>query len=296
MNRFAQPLTLLAASLALAPLAHATEGGGTVVPVGVQTIASGLLQSPGDYLLNYNLWQTAGDFAGADGKNTLPGGRLRVEVHSVRYLHVFENATFLGATPAFEVASAYVDSRLTSPYFSGVDNALGDTSFGPSLGWHGQALHQMVSALLVAPTGSYDRNQPVNVGRNYYALQLDYAVTGFFGPGFEASAMNKVVINRRNPDTKYKSGTETDVDYALNWHPTREAFVGVGGYWHRQWSDDKVDGAVYENGDRLRDLTVGPQAGWATDRFGGYVAWQKQVDSVNTTKGNLLWVNAFYKF
>ena len=296
MKRFTRPLMFLAASIGFTPLVSATEGGGTVVPVGVQTIASGVLQAPGDYLLNYNLWMTANKFADANGNNALPGGRLRVEAHSLRYLHVFEGATLFGATPAFEVATAYVDSRLNSTYVNGRDHALGDTSFGPSLGWHDANLHQMASALLVAPTGSYDNTRTVNIGRNYYALQLDYAVSYFFGPGIEASAMTKVIFNRRNPATDYKSGTESDVDYALNWHPTREAFVGLGGYWHRQWTDDKVAGVVYDGGHRVRDLAIGPQAGWATDRYGVYVAWQKQIDSANTTKGNLLWVNAFFKF
>jgi len=70
MKRTVHPRTLVLAALGIASPAFATEGGGTVVPIGVQTIASGSLQSPGDYLLNYNLWNTADDFAGPGGKNT----------------------------------------------------------------------------------------------------------------------------------------------------------------------------------------------------------------------------------
>ena len=276
--------------------AHATEGGGTVVPIGVQTVASGALQPAGDYLLTYNTWVRGEQLADATGNDAVPDFRLRVQAHAVRYLHVFDGTTLWGGTPAFEVAAARVNTSVSSRFFGGRDSGLGDTSIGPSLGWHGQTLQQMVSALVVVPTGSYDKARTVNVGRNYYALQLDYAVTAFTAFGLEASAMNKIVLNRRNNATGYKSGSELDIDYAVNQHLPYDLFVGVGGYLHRQFTDDTVDGARYDDGHRVRDFTVGPQAGWGTPTHGVYVAWQHQEGVRNAAKGDLLWVNGFFRF
>jgi hypothetical protein len=279
-----------------ATTAHATEGGGTVVPIGVQTIVSGVMQDPGDYLLTYNTWVHAGHLPDANGADTVPDFRLRVQAHSLRYLHVFDSFRILGGTPAFEIASARVNSAVSSAYFSGHDTGLGDTSLGPSLGWHSPDLHQQIAALVVVPTGSYDKTKTDNVGRNYYALQLDYALTYFFGFGEEVSAMNKVVINRSNPATHYRSGTELDIDYALNQHLPHDFFVGVGGYLHRQFSDDTQDGQVYAGGYRVKDFAIGPQVGWGTPRYGGYLAWQHQATARNTAQGDLLWLNMFVKF
>jgi hypothetical protein len=292
-------LTALAtASLLAFPLtqAYATEGGGTVVPIGVQTIATGVLQAPGDYLLNYNTWVNANKLADGNGDSSLPGASLRVEAHSLRYLHVFQDAKIAGGDLAFEVATAYVKNSLYSNFVNGEDSGIGDTSFGPSIGWHGQQYHHMVSLLAVAPTGSYDPNKVMNVGRNYYALQADYAGTWFFAPHWELSGMLKLVFNRKNKDTGYRSGTETDVDYAVNYHIDDNWFAGVGGYAHNQLTNDTINGVDYDGGHRVRDLAIGPQIGWGTRQYGIYVAWQKQVVARNTSQGDLLWVNAFFRF
>lgn len=289
-------LTTLALASLASTAAHATEGGGTVVPIGVQTIATGLLQEPGDYLLNYNQSVTANKITDARGNSSLPNAYLSVAAHSLRYLHVFDGVKIAGADLAFEVATAYVDSSLRTAYFSGKDSGIGDTSFGPSLGWHSQDYHQMVSLLLVAPTGSYDKSRNVNVGRNYYALQADYAMTWFFARGWELSAMLKFVFNAKNNATNYKSGIETDIDYALNYHFSREWFAGIGGYAHNQLTDDTLNGVSYNGGNRVRDLAIGPQIGWGTPKYGAYLAWQHQTTARNTAKGDLVWLNAFYKF
>jgi hypothetical protein len=288
--------TTIAASI-LINTAHATEGGGTVVPIGVQTIASGVLQDPGNYLLNYNTWVYANSFPGNDGKNTLPDGDLRVQAHSLRYLHVFDNLKIAGGDTAFEIASAYVTSTLSSPFVNGHDSGIGDTSFGPSIGWHSPTFHQMVSLLAVVPTGSYNAQRAVNVGRNYYALQADYAASWFFARQWELSGMLKFVFNGKNHSDGYKSGVETDLDYALNYHFSNGIFAGAGGYWHNQLSNDTLNGnVVNEDGYRVRDLAIGPQIGWGTQRYGGYVAWQHQIYARNTAKGDLLWLNCFVKF
>jgi len=296
-SKYQLVIQIAVAALFASQGAHATEGGGTVVPIGVQTIASGVLQDPGDYLLNYNTWVYANNFPGNDGKNTLPDGDLRVQAHSLRYLHVFNDLKLFGGDTAFEIASAYVSSTLSSAYVNGHDNGVGDTSFGPSIGWHSPTLHQMVSLLAVLPTGSYDPNRAVNAGRNYYALQADYAVSWFFARQWEASAMMKFVFNAKNRSDGYKSGVESDLDYAVNYHFANGIFAGVGGYWHDQLSNDTLNGLIV-NGDgyRVRDVAVGPQLGWGTQKYGGYVAWQHQVYARNTAKGDLLWVNAFFKF
>ncbi len=284
-------------SAALAGAAHATEGGGTVVPIGVQTIASGVLQDPGDYLLNYNTWIFASSFPNNDGKNSLPDGNLRVQAHSLRYLHVFENFKIAGGDTAFEIASAYVDSNLGSLYATGHNSGIGDTSLGPSIGWHSATFHQMVSLLAVLPTGSYEATRAVNVGRNYYALQADYAASWFFARGWELSGMFKMIFNAKNHSDGYKSGIETDLDYAVNYHMPYGFFAGVGGYWHNQLTNDTLNGNVVDsNGYRVRDIAVGPQIGWGTQKYGGYLAWQHQVYARNTSKGDLLWLNAFVKF
>jgi hypothetical protein len=276
--------------------ARATEGGGTTVPLGVRTIATGVLQEPGDYLLTYNNWVTAHTLADGNGDNSLPGASLKVEAHSLRYVHVFQDLKIAGGNTSFEVATAYVKNSLSSAFVNGEDSGIGDTVFGPAIGWHSPQYHQLLSLLVVAPTGSYDAKRALNVGRNYYALQADYAGTWFFAPHWELSGMLKFVFNQKNKDTGYRSGTETTSDFAVNYHIDDNWFAGVGGYAHNQLTSDTINGVDYDGGHRVRDFAVGPQIGWGTRQYGIYLAWQKQLVARNTAKGDLVWLNAFVKF
>ncbi|MBB3211691.1 hypothetical protein FHW67_000939 [Herbaspirillum sp. Sphag1AN] len=288
----------VAATLAatFAPAVQATEGGGSVVPVGVQTIMTGVLQEPGDYLLTYNEWIKSYKITDSKGNNALPGASLSVAVHALRYLHVFDDIHILGGTPAFETSSSYVESSLSSLYGSSSAKGGGDLEVGGSIGWHGQNYHQMVSLLTISPTGAYDANRSVNIGRNYYALQLDYAMTWFFAPDWELSALAKLVYNAKNNATNYRSGVEFESDYALNYHIGPQWFAGLGGYLHNQLTDDTKNGVSYNGGNRVRELVIGPQFGWGTEKYGAYAAWQRQVVARNAAKGDVIFINGFYKF
>lgn len=281
--------------------AQATESGGSVYPLGVQTVLSGLMPAPGNYLLNYNTVVHSNALNDNQGDPSLPNAKLRVEAHALRYLHIFKGITFANANVGFEAAAAYTRVRLTAhaaPYLNidSQDSGIGDLTIGPSLGWHGRNTHQLVAFLVTLPTGSYDANRHVNVGRNYTALQLSYAVTHFI-KGLEISTMFKGIYNFKNQKTNYKSGIETDVDYGINYHFRSPWFVGIGGYWHEQLTDDTVNGqAVNGNGNRVREFTAGPKVGYGSPKGGIYLSVTHKFYSRNTSNGNQIWLNDFIKF
>ncbi|BBA43876.1 MULTISPECIES: SphA family protein [Burkholderia] len=277
--------------------AQATENGGSVYPLGVQTVANGLMMAPGDYLLSYNQWIHANKIVDGSGKNALPDPKLNVEAHALRYLHVFENLKIAGGNLSLEADWSYVDSKLNTPFFKAHASGFGDLTVGPSIGWHSPTFHQQVSLLATLPTGSYDAKSALNIGRNYYAVTADYAFTWFFAPQWELSSMFMVIANGKNRDDGYKSGIETNVEFSLDHFFPNRWFAGVGGYWHNQLTDDTLNGQAFNgNGNRVRDFAIGPQVGYATDKVGVYLAWQHQVYVRNAAKGDRLWLNAFIKF
>ncbi|MEQ5836538.1 transporter [Marinobacter sp. NFXS9] len=280
---------------------NATESGGSVYPLGVQTVMPGVMFSPGNYLLSYNTWVHSNALNDNDGHSSLPNAELDVEAHALRYLHIFEGIDFAGANVGFEAAAAYTDVSLEAyqpPYLDIDANAsgIGDLTIGPSLGWHGAKTHQQAVFLVTLPSGTYDEDNQVNVGRNYTALQLSYGITHFMGP-LELSALFKGIYNFENHDTNYKSGAETVMDYGINFHFRNNWFVGVGGYWHQQLTDDEVNGeSVGENGNRIREFTIGPKIGYGTPNAGVYVSFTHEVYARNASNGNQLWINPFIKF
>ena len=125
--------------------AQATENGGSVYPLGVQTITPGLMMAPGDYLLSYNEWIHANKIVDGSGKDALPDPKLNVEAHALRYLHVFENLKIAGGDLSLEANWSYVDSKLDTPFFNAHASGFGDLTLGPSIGWHSPTFHQQVT-------------------------------------------------------------------------------------------------------------------------------------------------------
>lgn len=279
----------------------ATESGGSVYPLGVQTVVPGIMLAPGNYLLNYNTLVNSNSLNDNQGNSSLPNAKLRVEAHALRYIHVFNGITFANADVGFEAAAAYTRIKLTAhaaPFLNidSRDNGIGDLTLGPSLGWHGRDTHELLTFLVTLPTGAYDANRGVNAGRNYTALQLSYGVTHFIY-GLEISAMFKGIYNFKNHATHYKSGAESDMDYGINYHFRSPWFVGVGGYWHEQLTDDTVNGqSVNGNGNRVREFTAGPQVGYGSATGGIYLSVTHKFYARNTSNGNQIWLNDFIKF
>ena len=289
---------LLACALACASPVKATENGGSVVPVGVQSMLPGLLMPSGNYLYNYNAFVKGFSARDSHGRDNGLGMTMSTEAHAFRLLHVADPGLTELGNLAFEANLVYTRTKLDMDYVDPSTAAgISDVTFGPSLGRHFGAWHDLFTLLATAPTGDYDPNRLANEGRNYWAIQASWAWTWYPRPDIDISGLAKVVWNGRNPDTDYRSGIETNLEYSANYYFAQHFFVGVSGFWHSQISDDKQYGRpAGENGNRINEVTLGPQFGWGTPRYGAYFSWKRSLYSKNTLDISQLWLNTFIAF
>lgn len=290
---------LFAVSSVFASLAHGTEGGATTYPDGLMTVMSGVLGGPGTYVFNYNRFITNSSIRDNNGNANPPGGSASIQAHAIRLLHVFDGVKLFGGDVGAEVAQPYLDGtvRLPSLGLSGGARGFADTLVGPIVGWHSPAYHQTLGLDVSIPTGSYDKNRIFNPGSNATNVQLAYAFSWLPTAQLELSSKLNVIWNAKNPATDYQSGVEFIADFGMNYHLPKGFWAGVGGYYHTQFNNDTQHGEpAFGTGNRVRDLTLGPQLGWGNPKYGVYASLQRSVYTRNTLRATQVYVNGFIGF
>ncbi|MCO6056785.1 transporter [Pseudomonas sp. MOB-449] len=303
MNKkfFSTPVLACTTSLLLAgttQLAQATEGGLSSWPMGIEIYGMGILPPPGTYgqvfVGNYladSLRDNAGDKA-ADID-------LRVTTIVPRFVWVTEQQV-LGGNLGFHALLPLNDIRLNiknGPHDH--KRGIGDAHFGPVVGFHhSDKFHTAVGVDFVAPTGSYDKDDLINLGNNYYTVQAVYAMTYTDPNGFNADVRLMHDYNLENHDTHYQSGRELHADYTLGWGLGNGWVVGVGGHAYKQISDDKCSvsdcaGAALvdaNDGNRGRTFSIGPAVQYSGKDWFLSAKWQNESGVRNRAEGQTYWL------
>jgi hypothetical protein len=286
---------LLALFMAAPATAPATEGGGSHYPNGAEDFMSGAAPPPGTYLINYMNFYTSNKFRLRHG-NEIPDFKLNAFAEVVRVVHITKYQ-ILGANwgvHAF-VPVANVDVRL--PYGSQSRFGLGDIIVDPFiLSWHSKNLHVTTGVDVYIPTGAYNKDRLANIGRRYWTFEPVIAATIVTNEGLEFSAKLMYDFNTKNTATEYTSGNEFHADYTIGYKIG--AFnLGVGGYFYKQVTDDKVNGMkVGEDGFRGQVFAVGPQVKYDYKNMSFIAKYQRELAVENRPEGNNFWFKFVYAF
>ncbi|WP_354357694.1 SphA family protein [Variovorax boronicumulans] len=141
---------------------------------------------------------------------------------------------------------------------------------------------------IALPSGSYSPNRS-SVAVGYTSWQPVVAYRYNEPNGFDAGISNRLLLNQKNSDTNYRSGSAYVADFTAGWNFGKWK-VGVVGAYLNQFSDDRQNGAVV-NGNRTRSFAVGPSIAYNAGPFSISVNYQQGIYAVNTAKSNALWVN-----
>jgi hypothetical protein len=277
--------------------ASATEGGGSIYPHGVENYMAGALPPPGVYGIVYGESYSADRVNDAQGNDLhVPDFKVTANVIALRPVWV-TGQKIAGGDLVLHTIVPLVDLDVKVAGVSQGKTGVGDITVGAGLGFHHSAnLHSIVALDVILPTGGYDKTDQANIGRNYRAVEPVLAVSWVDPGGFNADAKFGYLINSRNKDTDYRSGREFHFDYSLGWGLGSGWTAGVGGYYHRQMSDDNVAGADVANS-RAKALAIGPSVKYDSGQ-GWFVTakWQKETGVENRAQGRALWLKAVFPF
>lgn len=119
-------------------------------------------------------------------------------------------------------------------------SGLADVWIAPiGLMWNLGSFHITLAEAIVLPTGRYNKENLVNMGRNYYSYETNLGLTWLDEKnGHEVSLNAGYIINDKNKDTDYKTGDEFHIDFAVNQFFSENFAIGITGYYYRQVKDD----------------------------------------------------------
>lgn len=177
----------------------------------------------------------------------------------------------------------------------------GDISISPFiLDWSLSEKYSISAGLDISiPTGKYDKNEPINIGRNYWSLQpvMGFSYKNIQGSEFHVLA--RLMFNTKNKETDYTTGNEfnADISYGYNINDTYK--LGLHGYIYKQLTDDKwADGTnIYlPSGFQSESIGVGPAITIKNGPAEFLVSWVKDIESKNRGQGSQIYLKTNFKF
>lgn len=297
-QKFAARAAMALTMLAVGQVAQATEGGGSIYPVGSENFTCCALPPPGVYGMVYAQNYSADKVRGNSGQVVTPDGfKVRATAIAPRLVWVTPTQTANADVIGLHAILPLVDLNVKVPGLSQSKSGIGDMVFGPFIAWHhSPSLHSVFGIDFFAPTGGYTQGDLTNIGRNHWAVQAVLGASLINPQGLNVDLKGMWMHNLKNGDTDYQSGQELIVDYAVGWGLGSGWTAGVGGYVYRQLSNDKSQGATVQN-NKGQAISIGPSVRYDSGKGWFVTAKYESEQSVrNRAEGQAFWLKAVTAF
>ena len=297
-------LTAFAVANLIVSVAYGTEKGGSVWPVGAESIAIALAQ-PGPReasFFEYTNFYEANEIDDQRGKRLpIPDFKLRVLALAPK-LEWNTGVSFLGGKIGGWISTPILYEQIHLAGGKYTQWSIGNCSIVPfTVFYHHKIFHWYWELQYQTPAGRYALGSPINVGQHNMAFTPGAAFT--ITPHHalkEVSARFDYVINGPNSATHYHSGNEFFTQFdVMKSVPHTKIDVGGIGYFYQQTTDDKQYGkrVVTVNadgttsiGNRGRALNLGAQVALPIGKAGGMAfKWEQDLLVQNRTRGNSFW-------
>lgn len=208
---------------------------------------------------------------------------------------------------AVPIGYGNLDAQLAFPPPIGVvgtsdhEYGLSDIAITPlQLNWSAGSFSFKFAETIIAPTGKYDKDDLMNLGRNYWSFDTVGAVSWFnakTGTGVDLAP--GIMLNTENNDTDYKTGTEFHLDFTANQFLSEGFALGIRGYYYKQVTGDSGSGALL--GDFESDsFGMGPGIVWIPKLPGSNLTvlgkWIHDFSADNRFDSDYYILSAYWKF
>lgn len=279
---------IMLSSTCIANLAWATEGGGSNYSHGTENSFVGYMPAPGGYAMLYGSHERLDSLRDQQGDRIDLPFKVTADVLAPRAVWVTDQQLFGGQLAWHAVLPLVtVDAKIADQ--SQRDSGIGDIVVGTGLGYHySPSVHYAFGLDVTLPTGAYDKNNLVNVGRNYWSIEPVFAVSYIQSKGLNADMKLMYDFNLKNKDTNYRSGQELHMDYSVGYAFGNGWQFGVGGYVYQQMTDDRVANTTLVRR-KGQAMAIGPSISYHNARgFLMTLKLQKDYAVENRAAGNAL--------
>jgi len=254
----------------IAPLVQAGENGGSVYPIGVETVMPGMTPPPhGTMLYEYTAFVSANQVNDQNGNAIPVEFRLRVFANAVKLNHNW-GVHLLGGTLESNIAIPFVDQELHVIPGLFTKFAVTNMDISPlGLAYVRGHFHFYYEGDLYFPGTGHSSADVLNIGQNNYAAGPVGGITYLAGKE-EISSKLQYLYNLKDAPTNYQSGQEFMWEFDGMHAVHKKVAVGINGYLYKQTTNDLMNNLVYNNGNRGRDLGLGPEVRFNLITHGGF--------------------------
>jgi hypothetical protein len=226
----------------------------------------------------------------SNGKNEVPGFHISLEAAAVKLEHNW-GVRLLGGTLVSEVAQPMDVESVTTPAGTFRKTGLSNPEIRPAeLAYNKGAWHWWYAMDFVTPAYGYKKSNPLNIGQNNWAISPLGAVTWLPDHGrTEVSSRFMYIVNYTDAATNYRSGNEFIWEYAGMRNITKRIAIGVNGFCYKQTTNDLQNNAVAGDGNRGRDVAIGPEVRVGVGHAVLVAKYQRDTLVENRPSGNMFW-------
>lgn len=277
------------AALGCAESADAAENGGLNYIAGAPGIfIADFPPLPGLFAVSQSSYTSANSLNGADGNRLPVPFKLKAYSETIRLLASY-GVNIMGASVYSQLVIPAVHSEMSMYGVEQSSSGFANIVVSPVIfAWHLPNYQQFIVGLDIAtPFGTYDPNA-FSVAQGYTSFQPGFGYRYNNPQGLDAGATVRFLLNMKNQDTNYKSGTALVVDYMAGWNFGPWKLGVVGGYAY-QFDGDRVGGV--DIGYRFEEFKVGPSIAY---NFGPAIVnlnYQQDVYVKNGAKTGAFWLN-----
>ena len=272
-------------------VASATENGASVYPVGVETVMPGMMPpSHGTMFYEYTASVSANQTDDASGNRVpIPDFKLRVFAIAFKVVHNW-GWNFLGGTLESNVAVPFVHQELHVPPGKFTKLAVGNIALSPlGVRYANRHWHFFYEGDMWFPGTGRSANDVLNIGQNNYAAGPVGGFTVLKGHE-ELSSKLQYIVNLEDTANKYQTGNEFTWEFDGMHGFGKKVAVGVNGFYYQQTTDDKLNNVLFQNGNRGRDLGIGPEVRFNLITHGGFaVKYLRDTMVENRAPTNAFW-------
>lgn len=277
--------------LSCAGIARATENGASVFPVGVETVMTGMYPHPNTTMFyEYTASYEANQVVDGHGNSAAPEFKLRVFATAIKISSTW-NYKFLGGNLNSNIAIPLIYQQLHVMPGKFEKYAIGNVDIVPvALVFHRELAHWYCEADAFMPGTAYSPNDVLNIGQHNLALGPVCGITLLPNKGkTEISARNSYFFNGPDKDTHFHSGNEYFTEFNVAESISKKMALGLNGFIYQQTTDDKENVASFLDGNRGRDLGIGPQLRINLPHGGMAFKYLRDTMVENKPKGNAFW-------
>jgi hypothetical protein len=267
---------------------------------------------PGIYLLNYNFYYSADRFNTRSGRKVRHGilRDFEADIYGelARFVWVPEHdIRILGGKLVSDIGFPIIHKRIKTTFFDESKTGFGDLIFAPvNLFYQWGNLHGLFYVDFIAPTGRYNKHDPVNIGNNHWTFKPAAFFTYWKEP-WEITVGSHFYLHTKNTDfidprtgreTSHKPGEAFHIDYGISRTINPEIGgirIGLNGYFWKDISRDEVGG--HHVSDTMTEVfAIGPGLRWTFKNITFCLKGQFEVYAQNRPQGQFWWLRFIYKF